>query len=208
MTSRLMTFAPVALLLAACNAAVPETDSPLHADSPLKADSQFQADGPLPAGLHVESAWARATVAGSAVSAAYFTVRNGNASPDVLLQVASPAAGRVELHRTVTEEGIARMRPAGEVQIDAGHTLHAEPGGLHVMLMELHRPLAEGNTLPLSLEFRDAGTVLVDAQVRGAAGAAGMQDPEHDHAHDHGHDDAHDHEHHPEHIHEQQHDHS
>lgn len=217
-----MIFAPVALLLAACNATVPGTDSPPPADSPLQADSQLQADGPLPAGLHVESAWARATLPGSAVSAAYFTVRNGNALPDVLLQVASPVAGRVELHRTVTEEGMARMRPAGEVQVDAGQSLHAEPGGLHVMLMELQGPLAEGATLPLSLVFRDAGTVVVDAQVRGTAGTAGTPDPAHDHAHDadhehghdhdhdheHDHDDGHAHEHHPEHIHEQQHDHS
>lgn len=178
---RLMIAPLGAALLAGCSPAAPE------------------AAAPIPAGLHVEDPWVRATVAGSTVSAGYFTIRNGNATPDALLDVASPVAGRTELHRTVTEDGMARMRPAGDVQIGASQTVQAEPGGLHVMLMELHQPLIRGATVPLSLVFRDAGTVVVEAEVRGVPGMTGnSEDPApHDHgpdssyapAHDHDHDD-------------------
>lgn len=185
MNLRLVISPLVAALLAACNAAVPE------------------AAAPVPAGLHVEAPWVRATVAGSTVSAAYFTIRNGNAAADTLLDAASPVAGRTELHRTVTEDGMARMRPAGNVEIGPGQTVHAEPGGLHVMLMDLHQPLAHGASVPLSLVFRDAGTVVVAAEVHGVPGmTGGHEDPahhdheDHDHGQDTGHDPAHDHDHH------------
>lgn len=186
----LLVAALVPALLAGCNTAAPD------------------AAADLPAGLHVEAPWVRATVAGSTVSAGYFTIRNGNATPDALLDVASPVAGRTELHRTVTEDGMARMRPAGDVQIGSGQTVQAEPGGLHVMLMELHQPLAPGATVPLSLVFRDAGTMVVEAEVRGVPGMTGDSgDPaHHDHAYASGYAPVRDHDHHDHHDHDHDHD--
>jgi len=116
------------------------------------------------------------------MSAAYFTIRNGGPASDVLLGVASPAAQQSELHRTSSEQGMARMRPAGEIQIGAGQTLTAEPGGLHVMLKGLHAPLLQGAKVPLDLTFRHAGTIAVEITVRPATIGA----MHHDHAdHDH-----------------------
>jgi copper(I)-binding protein len=105
------------------------------------------------------------------VGAAYFTIRNGGPGPDVLLAVSSPAALRSELHRTSTEQGMARMRPPGAVEIAAGQSITAQPGGLHVMLTGLQAPLAAGTKVPMELTFRHAGTLAVEVEVRPAMGA-------------------------------------
>lgn len=132
-------------------------------------------DAAAPGSLSVTQAWARATPPSASVGAAYFTIANGTADTDVLLSAASPLAARAELHRTVMADGMARMRPAGEIAIPAGASVRAEPGDLHLMLMDLHQPLVEGSMLPLELTFRTAGKVDVLVQIQPAT-ATGAPD--------------------------------
>lgn len=167
-------FIPVLLggLLVACSSAAPDPDAAADAARMPRGDG---AHGPAPGhaaagpGIAIADAWARATAPGSTVGAAYFTLRNDGPGSDVLLSVASAAAQSAELHRTSVEHDVARMRPAGEIGIGPGHTLAAEPGGLHVMLTGLHAPLVEGTQVPLELTFRHAGTMTVAVTVRPAA---------------------------------------
>lgn len=120
----------------------------------------------MPAGsVVVADAWARATPAGTAVGAAYFTVINSSTEPDTLLSIASPVSARAELHQTIIEDGMARMRPVAELSLSPGQIVKAEPGGLHVMLLELHQPLSAGSRAPLELHFRQAGRKTVEVQV-------------------------------------------
>ena len=99
-------------------------------------------------------------------SAAYFVVENGSSEPDRLLEVRSGVARRVELHRSVVEEGMARMRPADSVGVEAGDRTVLEPGGLHVMLMGVTEAISAGDTVELVRVFRDAGEVTVAAPAR------------------------------------------
>lgn len=152
---------------------------------------------PLPpvkaGGLSLEVVWARATASSARTGAAYLTIVNGGAA-DRLTAAASPVAGQVELHTHVMDGSVARMRKVeGGLEIPAGSELVMEPGGLHVMLMDLARPLKPGETFPLSLTFEKAGTVELATQVR-AAGDEPDAHEGHDHDHDHGdHDHDHDH---------------
>jgi len=118
--------------------------------------------------LIVTNAWARATPAGVDVGGAYFTIINRGRQSDTLLSLASPAASIVQLHRSTMEDGFARMRPAGTVVIAPGQTVAAGPGGLHVMLMELKKPLVSGTRVPLVLTFRQAGAITVQMDVQPA----------------------------------------
>ena len=120
------------------------------------------------ANLSVTNAWARATPAGVDVGGAYFTIVNRGHQPDVLLSLGSTAASMVELHRSTLENGIARMRPAGAVEIAPGQTVTAGPGGLHVMLTGLKKPLVAGTRVPLVLTFRHAGAITVQLDVHPA----------------------------------------
>lgn len=116
--------------------------------------------------------WARPTAMGMPTGAAYLSITNHGSQEDVLLGARSPAASRVEFHRTIFESGMAKMRPAGKLVIEPGDTLTAAPGGLHLMLVDLKSPLLKGETIPLVLTFQSAGDVTVQLMIELQDGAA------------------------------------
>lgn len=118
----------------------------------------------------IERPWARATPV--KVGGAYMTIRNRGTGPDRLVKVASPAAEKAEIHETRIESGTAMMRATGALELKPGATVELKPGGLHLMLMGLERPLKEGERLKLILTFEKAGTIEVEASVE-KAGAPG-----------------------------------
>ena len=97
--------------------------------------------------------------------AVYLAITNRGDDADRLLGANTPAARRAILHRTVLEGGIARMAPAGAVDVPAGGTMILRPGGIHFMLMGLAAPLEENRAIPLVLHFERAGEVLVEVQI-------------------------------------------
>lgn len=123
----------------------------------------------------VKDAWVRAPAPGQKVAAAYMElVSRGNSM--VLIGVASPVAGRVEVHGTTVEAGVMKMRPAGNVELPAGKPVKLAPGGLHVMLMDLKQPLKPGDKVPLALTVQRAdltsrSVFAVQAEVRAVAEA-------------------------------------
>jgi copper(I)-binding protein len=121
----------------------------------------------------IEEPWSRATPGGAKVGAGYMRIVNRGAEPDRLTGGTTEAAGGFEVHETSTVDGVARMRPvAGGLVIKPGETVELKPGGLHVMLTGLKRPLKEGDTVSGTLVFEKAGTVTIEYKV-GAVGAQG-----------------------------------
>jgi iron complex outermembrane receptor protein len=105
--------------------------------------------------------WSRPTAPGMPMGVAYFSLENRGTAEDALLSASTPAATRVEFHQTTQTGGIARMRPLTQVTLPAGKTVKVEPGGIHMMLVELKQPLEAGTQVPLTLQFRDAGKIVV-----------------------------------------------
>ena len=122
--------------------------------------------------LEIDAAWARASIGTSRPGAAYFTVRNFGDEGDRLIGLSSPVSTMTMLHETTLSEGISRMAHVEATEIPASGELTLEPGGMHVMLMELATPLREGATFPLTLAFEAAGEVTVEVHVFGP-GATG-----------------------------------
>ncbi|HEY7609701.1 MAG TPA: copper chaperone PCu(A)C [Alphaproteobacteria bacterium] len=118
----------------------------------------------------IEHPWTRATPV--KVGGAYMKLRNTGTAPDRLVKVTAPAAEKVEVHETKVEGGMAMMRPVGPVALAPGATVEFKPGGLHVMLMGLAKPLKEGDRLKLVLTFEKAGTIEVEAVVEKAGVSA------------------------------------
>jgi periplasmic copper chaperone A len=124
----------------------------------------------------IEQPWARATPV--KVGGAYMTLRNNGAVTDRLINVASPLAEKAEIHETKIDGGTAMMRAVGDVELRPRRSVQMKPGGLHVMLMGLQRPLKEGERIKLVLTFERAGTIEVEARVE-KAGAAAPGDHQH-----------------------------
>lgn len=116
-------------------------------------------------GVRVSDAWVRAAAQGD-VTAAYFTLENPGRLAETLAGMSSPAAERVELHRTAITGETARMEPVGAIQIPAGDRIAAVPGGLHAMVIGLRQPLRPGERVTLQFRFTQTGTIHVDAEVR------------------------------------------
>jgi iron complex outermembrane receptor protein len=115
--------------------------------------------------IRVDHPWARPAPAGLVMGVAYFTLENRGGTDDALVAASTPAATRVEFHQTTLADGMARMRPLEQVALPAGKTVKVEPGGIHLMLVQLKQPLVAGVPVPLTLEFREAGKVEVQLSI-------------------------------------------
>lgn len=111
--------------------------------------------------LRIDHPWSRPAAEGMPMGVAYFTLTNRGKTDDALIAASTPIAARVEFHQTTMIDGMARMRPLAQIVIAAGKTVKVEPGGIHLMLVQLTQPLTAGSVAPLTLEFRDAGRVEV-----------------------------------------------
>lgn len=109
--------------------------------------------------LKIDHPWARATLPGQSVGGAYLSVHNRGSAPDRLLGASTPAAALVEVHEMRMEGDLMRMRELPALDLPAGKQVKLSPGGLHLMLMELKRPLKVGDRLALRLRFEKAGEV-------------------------------------------------
>jgi copper(I)-binding protein len=129
---------------------------------------------PAFAQIHIENAWSRATPPGTPIGVGYMTIRNTTPKPDKLIGASSPAAGSVETHVTIKDGDISRMRKVPGYDIPGNGTFTLQPGGAHLMLINLKAPLKEGETVPLTLKFQHAGEVKTELQVRALGATGGM----------------------------------
>lgn len=101
----------------------------------------------------ISHAWARATAAGQEVGAAYLELQS---KQDLTLtKVESASADSVEIHSMSMNNGVMQMRMLETLELPAGKTVKLEPGGFHLMLFDLKKPLKVGEKVALKLNFKD-----------------------------------------------------
>ena len=126
------------------------------------------------ANVDITDAWARATPGGAQTAAAYVTL----VSPagDRLTGVSTPAAQKAELHSMTMDGGVMKMRQVDAIDLPAGQAVTLKPGGYHIMLTGLAKPLQEGQSFPLTLTFAKAGPreISVTVQKAGSMGPSGQ----------------------------------
>ncbi len=122
--------------------------------------------------LFIEHPWARATAGSARNGAVYLIVVNRASRSDWLVGAASKAAERVEFHVSETVNDVMTMRAADAVELARDVPVVFKPGGLHLMLRGLTRPLKQGELFPLTLHFQKAGPVEVEVVVEAIGAAA------------------------------------
>jgi copper(I)-binding protein len=115
--------------------------------------------------LQVTEVWSRPTPPTASVGVVYLSITNAGKQADRLLDVGSSIAGKVEIHETRNVKGAMQMRAVTYVDCPPGTTVKIEPGGLHLMLIGLTRPLVAGTVFALTLQFRDAGALTLQVPV-------------------------------------------
>jgi copper(I)-binding protein len=101
--------------------------------------------------------------------AAYMQLTSPEADRLLGVSVPQSVAARAEIHETVMSGDAMAMQQVEAIELPAGQTVSLEPGGYHVMLLELAEPLEAGETFELTLDFERAGDVVVVIEVRDQA---------------------------------------
>jgi periplasmic copper chaperone A len=134
--------------------------------------------------IHIERPWSRATPKGANVAGGYLVIENRGAAPDRLVGGSSEIAGHVEIHEMKMGGGVMTMRPLkGGIEIAPGQSVKFEPGGHHLMFLDLKAPPVEGNPFKGTLVFEKAGKVDVEFAVKGIGEKSGGSSPMHDMKH-------------------------
>lgn len=118
----------------------------------------------------VTSPYVRAAPVGG-VSAVYFEIENTTTTPDTLVSATTDVSDDVQIHQTtVSDDGLSRMEPVDQIPVPPEATVALEPGGYHIMLLDLKRDLVEGDSLLVELTFSDRGTLTPRVPVRAIGG--------------------------------------
>jgi copper(I)-binding protein len=141
--------------------------------------------------IEIGNPWARATPKGASVGGAYMTITNKGPEADRLIGASSPVASQLEVHQMAVDNGVMSMRPVpGGLEIKPGQTVVLKPESLHLMMIGLKHPLAQGERVKATLDFAKAGKLDLEyvvesmgAQGPGGAAPAGMDHGAMDHMH-------------------------
>ncbi len=106
---------------------------------------------PIPE-ITVSENWVRATAEGQDVGAAYMTITS--ASDTTLTKVESSVSDSVEIHSMRMENGVMKMRMLEELALKANTPNKLAPGGFHLMLFDLKKPLKTGEVVTFTLHFK------------------------------------------------------
>lgn len=119
--------------------------------------------------VRIQNPFATPSPPGATIGAAYFArLENRGAQADRLIGATSPVCERIELHTgKIGADGVMRMRELDGMPLAPSTIVELRPGhGNHLMLIDLKKPLVEGETFPMTLEFERGGKVQVKVVVQ------------------------------------------
>ncbi len=113
----------------------------------------------------ISDGWVRAMPPGSYMTAAYLSLENNAEESLKLISITSSAAKDCSIHETVIEDGMSRMHQLNAIELPPSTKISLQPGGMHIMLMELNKPLIKGESFPLQLEFSDGSVKKIELKI-------------------------------------------
>ena len=134
--------------------------------------------------LVLDGAWARTSAAGATMGAAYLTITSPEDDALTGVKVDAGVAAMAQIHEVVmatdssmmpTDSAASpastmapemKMQEVDEIALPAGEKVELKPGGYHIMLMDLAKPLTAGETINLTLVFKNAGEKVVGFTVQ------------------------------------------
>jgi hypothetical protein len=115
----------------------------------------------------ISDAWVRESTELRTSSSAYLRIENRTDRALTLLRIAVDGVRDARLHEAVEQDGHTSMQPVARLTIPPRGTVDLAPGGTHVMLTDVRRPLRVGQRgVVVRLTFDDGKTRLARAIVR------------------------------------------
>lgn len=116
--------------------------------------------------IFVSNAWVQAMPPSQTTTAAYMDITNDSSREAVLVSASSDIAGATEIHQMSDMNGMMKMDMVGNLRIPAVGKVTLQPGGYHIMLIDLKKPVRRGDIVPITLRFQDGEVMVVNAKVR------------------------------------------
>jgi copper(I)-binding protein len=153
--------APLALVLGALVLAGCESK-----EAPAAAEK-----APAPEGISITDARLVLPAVKGNPGAVYFTVHNDSAGAETIGGAEVKGAKSAMSHQSTMANGMSEMRAMGQIAVPAKGMLAFEPGGLHVMAMDLDETLAKGGTTDVTLAFENGDKAVFPAEILAAGDA-------------------------------------
>lgn len=118
--------------------------------------------------VSASQAWVRVNAPSQKMTAAYMVIQASQADSLISASVSDQVAAETTLHKTVTEGGMTEMKPVDAIPVGKGVT-QLKPGGYHVMLEGLKRPIKAGEEVKITLNFQKGGQVQAEAMGKQSA---------------------------------------
>ena len=117
-------------------------------------------------GIKVEDPWVRVTFGQSRATAGYMALIDQSGKGNALVGLEMADGAKAEIHETVMDADVMKMRMVKSFAIPAGGKAELTPSGGHIMIMGLKGPLKAGETLPMKLKFADGSEMMAYFAVR------------------------------------------
>lgn len=128
--------------------------------------SQVSVDSPS-----LDNAWVKAADEG--MTAVFGELKNSSDKDITIVGAEYDDADEVQLHETLEDNsgGMSMQEKKGGFTVPAGESMSLKPGGEHLMVMGLKRPIKPGEEISLELVTGDDQTVSVTAIAKDYSGA-------------------------------------
>lgn len=115
--------------------------------------------------VSVQDPYVRLAPPNAPATGAFMVIKNNGDKDVKILKADNPVSRVTELHTHLNEGGVMKMRPVPAIDIKSKAEAVLKPGGMHVMLIDLKAPMKEGDVVPITLNFDDGSSKVVDAKV-------------------------------------------
>ena len=123
--------------------------------------------------IEIGQPWTRATAPSAPAAGGYLTLTNNGPTPDRLIAVRAPVSEQAQIHEMKMEGDVMRMREVEKgLALPAGTTVTLAPGGFHLMLMGLKKPMVKDTRVPVTLVFEKAGSIDIELSVEAMGATA------------------------------------
>ncbi|MDO6459352.1 copper chaperone PCu(A)C [Granulosicoccaceae sp. 1_MG-2023] len=126
--------------------------------------------GMAQADIVIRDAYVRAMPPGQSNTGAFMLIENQGDEDRALVSADSDAANVVELHTHRNVDGVMQMRQIPQIDLPAGATTELQPGGLHIMLIDVPERLMVDDEIRLTLVFDDGSEQTISAPVKSVMG--------------------------------------
>lgn len=110
--------------------------------------------------------YARATAPTATTSAVFAQIMNNSDQDRFIVSAATDVADKVELHDVIIEGDVMKMRQVAQFKVPAQSKLELKPGSFHIMLIDLKKPLSEGEEINVQITFANGEQQMLTAPVK------------------------------------------